>query len=203
MTLKLFHHPPSRSIRVVWALCELGIDAEIITAPMDHKSLKTKEYRAVNPLGKTPVFFDGDQRMVESTAIIEYLANAYGNGALTRKAGDKDYAEYLQWFHFGEAGMGGYINMLVGQTAILPKEQRIEAMKIWAQTETKNCLDFIESGLSDDGYILDEFSLADISIGYMLFLIKITKNGDLLGPKTDAYFKRLCERDAWKKATQS
>jgi glutathione S-transferase len=200
MTLKLFHFPNTRSLRVLWALEELGLEADIETRQMDRAKMKAPEYLALNPLGKTPVMFDGDERIVESTAIIEYLANKYADGRLARRPTDSDYGRYLQWLHFGEAGMGGYINMLIAQTAILPEEHRIPAMKVWAEKETKNCLDFIEASLGDDGYLLDEFSLADISVIYPLFLVKITKNGALMGDKTNAYFKRATAREAWKKA---
>ncbi len=201
MSLKLIHFPMTRSLRVVWALYELGLEAEIETRPFDRAKLKDPDYLALNPLGKTPVFFDGDKRMVESTAIIEYLANKYAAGNLTRSPNDPDYADYLQWLHFGEAGMGGYVGMLIGQTALLPEDQRIPAMKVWSEKETGNCLAFIEQSLGDDGYLLGEFSLADISIVYMLFLIKVTRNGALMGEKTDAYFKRATAREAWQKAS--
>ncbi len=201
MSLKLIHFPLTRSLRVVWALNELGLDAEVETRPFDRAKLKEPEYLALNPLGKTPVFFDGGKRMIESTAIMEYLANKYADGRLTRQPSDEDYGDYLQWLHFGEAGMGGYVGMLIGQTALLPEDQRIPAMKVWSENETKNCLNFLEQSLGDDGYLLGEFSLADIAVVYMLFLVKVTRNGGLMGEKTNAYFKRATEREAWKKAT--
>lgn len=201
MSLKLIHFPMTRSLRVAWTLYELGLDAEIETRPFDRAKLKEPEYLALNPLGKTPVFFDGAKRMIESTAIMEYLANKYADGRLTRKPADADYGDYLQWLHFGEGGMGGYVGMLIGQTALLPEEQRIPAMKIWAENETRNCLNFLESSLGEDGYLLGDFSLADIAVVYMLFLVKITRNGGLMGEKTTAYFKRATAREAWEKAT--
>lgn len=197
MAMKLIHFPHARSLRVVWALKELGLEAEIETRVFDRPKLKEPEYLALNPLGKTPVFFDGETRIVESIAIIEYLANKYADGRLTRAPQDDDYAAYLQWLHFGEAGMGGYVNMLIAQTALLPEDQRIPVMKAWAEKETKNCLNFIEQNLGEDGYLLGEFSLADIAVGYPLFLIKITQNGHLLGEKTSAYFNHLRARDGW------
>lgn len=200
MSFRLIHFPHARSLRVVWALKELGLEADIETRVFDRPTLKEPEYLALNPLGKTPVFFDGDKRIIESIAIIEYLANKYADGRLTRKPDDEDYSDYLQWLHFGEAGMGGYVNMLIAQTALLPEDQRIPAMKAWAVKETTNCLKFIEDSLREDGYLLTEFSLADIALGYLLFLIKITRNGKMMGPKTAAYFDRLTARDGWKAA---
>ena len=201
MTLKLIHFPQTRSIRVYWVIEELGLDAEIETRPFDRASLKEPEYLKLNPLGKTPVFWDGDKRMVESTAIIQYLAEKHGNGKLARKPSDTDYSDYLQWLHFGEAGMGGYVNMLIAQTALLPEDQRIPAMKIWAEKETRNCLAFLEDGLAGKDYLLGDFSIADISVGYLLYLLKITGNGGFFGENTKAYFKRLASREAWAKVT--
>ncbi|WP_375204721.1 glutathione S-transferase family protein [Hyphococcus sp.] len=201
MSLKLIHFPMTRSLRVVWAGYELGLDLEIETRPFDRAKLKQPDYLKLNPVGKTPVFFDGDKRMIESVAIIEYLANKYADGELSRNASHTDYGDYLQWMEFGEAGMGGYVGQLLGHSMLLPEEQRIEAMRIWAETEMKTCLGFLESSLGDDGYLLDEFSLADISIGYILFLVKISRNGGLMGEKTAAYFARLSERDGWKRAS--
>ncbi len=198
MTLRLIHFPQSRSLRVVWALEELGIGAEIETRNLDRRYLKSADYKSLNPLSKVPVFFDGDVRIIESTAIIEYIAKKYADGRLTRGAEDDDFGAYLQWLHFGEAGMGGYVNMLIAQTALLPEDQRIPAMKVWAVRETENCLSFVEESLVDNSYLLGEFSLADISLVYLLFLIKITRNGHMLGEKTNAYFKRATERQAWK-----
>ena len=56
MSLKLIHFPHARSLRVVWALKELGLDADIETRVFDRPSLKQPEYLALHPLGKTPVF---------------------------------------------------------------------------------------------------------------------------------------------------
>ena len=202
MTLKLIHFPQSRSLRVLWTLYELDVDAEIDARSFDLSQLKERNYRLLNPLGKAPVFFDGEKRVVESVAIMEYIANKYADGQLTRNPGDDDYAEYLQWLHFGEAGMGGYVNMLIAQTALLPENKRIPVMKLWAEKEVRNCLNFLEQHLGEDGYILGVFSIADISLIYPLFLIKITRNGGLMGEKTNAYFKRATARDAWKRACE-
>ncbi|MCK5746565.1 MAG: glutathione S-transferase family protein, partial [Oricola sp.] len=201
MTLKLIHFPMTRSLRVAWAIYELGIDAEIETRVFDRAKLKEPDYLALNPLGKTPVFFDGEKRMIESVAIIEYLSNKYAGGALSRSVADADYADYLQWMQFGEAGMGGYVNQLLGHSFLLPEAHRVESMRLWAVGEMKNCLGFLETSLEGRDYLLKEFSLADIAVGYVLFLVKVSRNGKLMGERVAAYFERLCAREAWVKAS--
>ncbi|MEQ8748937.1 MAG: glutathione S-transferase family protein [Amphiplicatus sp.] len=204
MTLKIYHTPLTRSIRVVWALEELGLDYELVAQPMDRAYFRTPEWRAINPVGKLPVFFDGDERIIESTAIIHYLSEKYAEGRLSRRPTDSDYGQFLQWLHFGEAGMGGYAGMLIGQTRILPPEHRIESMKQWAIGESKNCCAFIENSLEGKSFLLGEdFSLADISVGYILHLIRLSGEGKaIIGDKTRSYYDRLTDRPGWKKATE-
>lgn len=59
MALKLIHFPQSRSLRVLWALYELGVEAELDVRPFGLHQLKEPEYRRLNPLGKAPVFSTG------------------------------------------------------------------------------------------------------------------------------------------------
>ncbi|MEQ1931554.1 MAG: glutathione S-transferase family protein [Parvularculaceae bacterium] len=202
MTLKVYHAAPTRSVRIVWALEELGLPYETPPFKFDRAYLKTPEWRAMSPLGKVPVVFDGKERLIESVAIIHYLSEKYADGRLSRRPRDADYGQFLQWLHFGEAGMGPYAGMLIGQTRILPPEQRIEAMKQWAIMESKNACDFVEESLGDKPYLLgDDFSLADISVNYMLHLLRLSgESKAIVGPRTYAYYTRLCERPGWKKA---
>jgi len=203
MTLKVYHTPHTRSIRIVWALEELGLEYELVEQPMDRKFLKGPEWRKINPVGKVPVFFDNDERLIESVAVIHYLAEKHAEGKLARRPVDPDYGQFLQWLHYGEAGLGGYAGMLIGQTRILPKEQRLEPMKLWAMGECKNGCDFIEGSLEGRDFILgDDFSLADISLGYILHLMSLSGEADnLFGARTKLYLERLKERPGWKKAT--
>jgi len=202
MVLKVYHAPPSRSVRVVWALEELGLPYEVERMKFDRAYFKSPEWRAVSPAGKIPVVHDDGKALIESVAIIHYIAETYGEGKLARRPADPDYGEFLQWLHYGEAGIGPYGSMLIGQTRVLPKEQRVEAMKEWAIGECKNSCGLVESTLDGRDFILGEFSLADISLGYMLFLIKLSGESEaIFGPRTKLYLERLTGREAWKTAT--
>lgn len=201
MALKLIHFPMTRSLRPLCLIEEAKIDCEVETRVFDRASLKEPEYLALNPLGKTPVFFDGETRILESTAILQYLADKYTDGSLSRSADDPDYSAYLQWLHFGEAGMGGYVNMLIAHTALLPEDQRNPDMAEWARGEAANCLNLLEVSLEGKDHLLGNFSICDISVGYALFLIKITKNGSLFGENVRRYFKEITDRASWQAAT--
>ena len=50
-----------------------------------------------------PAIRDGDVRVMESCAILEYLGAKYGPTPLTPAAGDPSYPTYVSFLHFGEA----------------------------------------------------------------------------------------------------
>ncbi len=202
MTLIIHHVKQTRSLRPLWLMEELGLAYELVDHGASIAHIDMEAYAAVNPMKKLPAFFDGDKAIYESLAICEYIAQKYGDGKFMRTPQDDDYADYLQLFHFGEAGMGGYIGILLAHTILLPEKQRNPHMAAWAKGEMAQCLAYLESKLSDDGYLLGSFSLVDISNAYILFLLKISKNAQDFGPRTNAYFSRIRERDAWKRATE-
>lgn len=200
MSLILHHIKNTRSLRPLWLLEEMGLEYTLVNEGANIGELDKTAFRSLNPMGKMPVFFDGDKRVAESVAICHYIADSYGGDAFTRKPGDADFHRYLQLLHFGEGGMGGYTNMLIGHTALLPEAHRNEAIASWARAEIKNCLAYLEGELGDRDYFLGTFSLCDIAISYCLFLLKITRNAEDFGPGLKAYFDRIKARDAWQKA---
>ena len=76
--LTLFHSPGTRSIRVFWLLEELGLSYDLKSYKYDSKYFASSEFRAINPMGKVPALYDGEQLIIESTAIMEYLLNNFG-----------------------------------------------------------------------------------------------------------------------------
>ncbi len=202
MPLTLFHAPRSRSIRVRWLLEEMGVPHELQRMEQRFGDLGGEAYKKIHPLQKSPALKDGDQVIVESTAILEYVAGRYGPTPLAATAADEDFGPYLQWLHFGEAGMGGYMNMLIGQVWVLPADKRSAGLQKWAEREIDACFGFIAAGLGDKDFMLERgFSVADISIGYMLFLTKLMKRMDRQPDTIQAYWERLIARPAWRVAS--
>lgn len=200
MSLTLYHMQHSRSLRPLWLLEEIGVPYTLNT--VERSALSGDDFMQKSNIGKVPVFFDGDKRLTESIATIQYIDGVHNGGKLSRKPGDDDYHDFLQMMEFGEAGMGGYAGLLVAHTVLLPPKHQNPAIRDWAKGEINKGLCFIEGMVREDKhYLLGDFSLADISIAYMLYLLKITKNAEGFGEKTNAYFKRVARRDAWVKAS--
>lgn len=202
MTLRIHHAPLSRSVRVLWLCEELELPYEIVPATLGHQGKVPAEYFATHPLGKVPALEDGPVVMFESIAIMEYISARY-NPRLTRSVTDADFAAYLQWLHFGEASLGGYVTMALGHRVLLPEAHRIEAMAKWGDRETRKCLEALAVPLATQEYLLPSgFSAADISVGYMLLLAKFARVFDSSVPApVQAYWDRISARPAWKKVS--
>lgn len=75
--LKLYGTPPTRVLRAMRLMNELGLEYEHHPVEMLHGEHHRPEFLALNPAGKVPVLVDGDFVLTESVAIQLYLAGAY------------------------------------------------------------------------------------------------------------------------------
>ena len=85
--------PKTRAIRVIWMLEELGQPYDIDPVPPRDAKLA-----AINPSGKVPILKDGEDYVIDSVAILQYLADKHG--ALTNKAGTIARAHQDSWTQF-------------------------------------------------------------------------------------------------------
>jgi glutathione S-transferase len=207
--LTLYHAPMSRSVRVRWCLEEMGTPHTVehlgpITGEV-RGNVGGDAYRAIHPLQKVPALKDGDDVMLESVAMLEYLTAKYGPTPLVVTPDEPDFGRYLEWLHFGEATMSMSVNLVLAHTALLPEAHRNPALAKWARAEVDKQLKLLsERGLEGGArtYLAgDRLTLADMSLGYMLLLLKIVKQFDGAPEPVRAYFDRLRQLDSWKRAT--
>jgi len=101
--ITVHHLNNSRSQRILWLLEELGASYDIRRYQRDAKtSLAPPELLRIHPLGKSPVVTEGDLTLAESGAIIEYLVERHGGGALVPAPGTPEHLRYRYWLHFAE-----------------------------------------------------------------------------------------------------
>jgi glutathione S-transferase len=80
-TLHVF--PPSPNGRKVLAVAHhLGLKPEIKIVDLTKREQKAPEFLAINPNGKNPALTDGDLKLWESNAIIQYMSERYGDSRL-------------------------------------------------------------------------------------------------------------------------
>ena len=137
--------------------------------------------------------------VLDSVAIMQYLLGRYGPSPLEVTPDEADYGRFLHWLHFGESGMIMPVSLLLAHTQLLPEDKRDPGLAKWAQHETAKLLGFAsQHGLGDREFIAgDRFTAADISICYMLYLLKLIRQFSDAPDNLKAYFARLTSRPSW------
>ena len=101
--ITVHHLNDSRSQRVLWLLEELGLAYEVKRYQRDARTLLAPpELKAIHPLGKSPVVDDGEARLAETGAIVEYLLEAHGGSALRPARGTAEGRRFTYWLHYAE-----------------------------------------------------------------------------------------------------
>jgi len=200
--LTLHFAPNSRAGRIVWLLEELELEYDINKMAFNPKDLKSDEHRARHPLGRVPVLDDGDVRIYESGAIVEYVIERHKNGGLKPEVSDALYPEYLQWFHYCEGMVMPPVNTIVVQTLLLPPDRRDETVLGQAQRLLAKALEPVDESLAGRDYLIGAFSAADVMLGHACFM------SNRLGCVSDemvnlkGYVERIAERPAFKTAIE-
>ena len=168
--LILHHAPGSRAGRIVWLLEELGLDYELNRMEFHPKDLKSEQHRARHPLGRVPVLDDGDIRIFESGAIVEYLVARHSDGALKPGVDSPLFPQYLQWFHYCEGMVMPPVNTIVVQTILLPPERRNEEALGQAQRLLTKAMQPIDEALAGREYMIGDFSAVDVMLGHACYM---------------------------------
>jgi glutathione S-transferase len=197
--IKLHHLRFSRSTRIIWLLEELGIDYEIEMHDRHPETGRSQDdLAAIHPLSKAPTVEIDGHVMVESSAIIEYIVEKYGDGKLLPPSSD-DRAPYLEWLHFAEGTMG----MSVILTLLAPRFGGLgDILGGFIGGEVNKLLDYCDTHMQGREFLVaDTFTGADINLEYLLELSNVA--GLLNGrPAAKAYLDRLMARPAYKKAIE-
>ncbi len=168
--LKVHFAPNSRAGRIIWLLEELELPYEVNKMDFHPKDLKSDEHRSRHPLGRIPVLDDGDIRIYESGAIVEYILERHKNGGLKPDVSSNIYPDYLQWFHYCEGMVMPPINTIVVQTVLLPEDRRDETVLNQAKRLLSKSLEPINNTLEGKKYLIGDFSAADIMLGHACFM---------------------------------
>lgn len=200
--LTLHFAPNSRAGRIVWLLEELGLPYEINKMAFHPQDLKSDEHRARHPLGRVPVLDDGDVRIFESGAIVEYVLARHKNGGLRPAEDATEFPEYLQWFHYCEGMVMPPVNTIVVQTVLLPPDRRDETTLKQAQRLLAKALEPVNDALEGREYLIGGFSAADIMLGHACFMSnRLGCVGEDM-PTLKAYVARVSSRPAFKTAIE-
>lgn len=213
--ITLHHLNNSRSQRILWLLEELGLPYEIKRYQRDPKTmLAPPELKRVHPLGKSPVITDDGLTVAESGAIIQYLAEGYGEGKLLPPAGTPERLRCNYWLHYAEgSAMPPLLLKLVlnrVRTAPAPFFVKPIARSIadkvdrsFTDPQLKLHLDYLEAELgAHEWFVGDSLSAADIQLSFPLeaFAARGALGGNY--PHLDAFLQRIHARPAYRRALE-
>jgi glutathione S-transferase len=196
--LTIYHLEASRSGRIIWLAEELGLEYKLETFKRTPQRMAPPEYKALHPLGRSPIIRDGELVLAESGAIVEYLLTRYGRGRLVPDVNSPDYAQYLFWLHFAE---GTLMAHFIGVYFLDAAGVKDHAMRHGMVANFAKDLGFAEDVLAKQPFLAGKhFTGADIVMGYGLTAARHFKESLPPYPHIEFYAAKLAERPAFKKA---
>jgi glutathione S-transferase len=198
--LTLHHLNDSRSQRILWLLEELAVPYEMKRYQRDAQTrLAPPELKAIHPLGKSPIITDGEIRIAESGAIVDFVIRRYGKGAMMPAIGSTEYEIYNEWLHYseGSAMLPLMLNLYVGRLkeAGSPLHPRIDS-------EIANHLGFIDGALQGrEFFVGNALTGADVQMSFVGDMAKVF---DKLGPylNLSAWLSRMHARPAFQRSIE-
>ncbi len=197
--VKVYFAPFARSLRALWTLEELGAPYEAVRVQFPPR-MAQPDYMGINPLGQIPTMVDGDVTIYESVGICEYVAEKFGPSDLQVKAGEAGRADYLQWLWYGEATLMPPVGAMV-RNALGPEDGRNPSALAEARESVLARLVLVEQALAGKDFLAaGRFTLADISVAYVLNLGTLLQLAPDYSPAIAAYFDRMKARPAFQAA---
>ena len=197
--LTVHHLGISQSERIVWLCEELGIDYTFkrYERRADNR-LAPDEYKALHPMGIAPVITDGGLVLCESGAICDYICARYGDGRLSPKPKDPDFADHLFWFHWSN---GTFMTTLMMQL-VLSRRGEGNPAAAFVEDRSRRGWDMVEKRLSETPFFGGRnLTTADIMMVYCLTTSRAFRGLSIDAyPNLKAYLARIGERPAYQRA---
>lgn len=149
--------PSTRAFRVLWALEELSLSYEIQAVPPH-----AEEILAVNPSGKLPALLVDDEVIIDSVAIMQFLADKHAG--LTHPAGTIARAQQDSFTQFICDELDGTCWVMAKHSFVMPEELRQKAaIRPAAQWDMDRALKALEARIGDSPWLAGEtFTIADM-----------------------------------------
>lgn len=199
--MRLFIAPGSPNCRKVQAVVhELSAEVELVLVDFASGAHKRPDYLAYNPNGLVPTLVDGDLRLWESTAIMQYLADRSGDTPLF--PGDPARrADIVRWQCWELAHFGRLLGAALYERLFKPLmgASSDEAAARNAIEQWRPFAAILDAQLAERTFVTgDRITLADYSIAALLPLARLARVDLGPHPHVREWLARLDEREAWR-----
>lgn len=166
--LKLYGTPPTRALRAVWLLNELGLEYELHPVDLMQDEHHQKDFLSLNPAAKVPVLVDGSLVVTESAAIQLYLAEKYPQAGFIPETVE-DRAQMYRWMFFLVTEVEQPLWRIARQTFVYPEEKRLPQDVELARQECLEMVAVLEGHMAGREFMVgDRLSVADFNAAYTL-----------------------------------
>jgi glutathione S-transferase len=200
--MKLYAFPPSPNTWKVRAVAaHLGIPLEMEFVDLFKGASHLPGYLAINPTGRTPSLVDGDFKLGEATAIMQYIASQKPNALWPDNA--RTRADIMRWqswsiAHWGkEACEPLLFQRLVKQLVNMgPPDEAVVAKGVECFNKEAAVL---EAHLKTHPYLVGkEITLADFSVAAPLFYADRASFPLATYPHIREWFGRVSALPCWR-----
>lgn len=194
--ITVHHLTQSHSHVVLWLMEELGLPYDMVLHRRDPNGRSPASLRAVHSAAKAPTIEDNGIAMVESTGVLLYLLETYGEGRLRPAPGTADAMRFFQWLTYIEGSAKGPAMQLM-RLGMLPAG---DPMRVQIEQVAQTSLRLIEDALQGtDTIVPGQFTAADIQLA---FLEELLEGFGQIGnwPNMQAHLARMRSRDAYQRA---
>lgn len=187
--------------KVRFALAEKGVTVEqdqVVPFGL------SDDFKKLSPLGKIPVYQDGDLVLPDSSVIIDYLEHVHPKPALyPADPGQRGRALFYE--EYGDTKVTGALATIFFQRFVrknfFQEEPDEAAVSEALENEIPPILDYLTAELGDNDYLVgNQFSVADIAVttGFVNFRIGGESVDASRWPTVAAYVDRVFSRPAIK-----
>ncbi len=192
-----------RGLRVVWMLEEMGLPYRLVDIDLLSPEPLPADFLAINPAGYIPALRDGDVSLIESIAILEYLAARHGPTPLVPGPDSPDFATYKQFLMMGEAALANASVYYQNLRRLMPDTPEESPPLRFVRRQFVSRLDLVARQLEKTPFIAgDTFTAADISIVYGLNHWQINGGMPIEEPVL-GYLARIRARPAYRRTLET
>ncbi|XP_057965946.1 glutathione S-transferase-like [Malania oleifera] len=193
------------TMRVLACLYEKDLQFELVTVDMNAAEHKSPPFLSLNPFGQIPAFEDGELKLFESRAIIQYIAHKYKySGTQFVCTDSKKMAIAGVWVEVEAHQFNPVAAKLTFELALKPLMGMTADLVVVEENELKlaKVLDVYEARLAQAKYLAGEcFSLADLYHLPCIQYLMGTRAKELFAsrPNVSAWCTDIMARPAWSK----
>jgi glutathione S-transferase len=190
--------PNGRKVEAV--ISHLGLEVDIRHRDLFNGELRGSEYLAINPNAKAPTLVDGDFKLWESAAIMQYLADKAGDNTLFPR-NPRARADITRW----QCWEGIYFNAALGtlafETLAKPRHNAgppDAALVEQACATLSRFAPVLDRHMDGRKYLVDDrLTLADYSVAALEPYVNLVPFDFAPYRHLHAYFDRMRQSEHW------